>query len=159
MTTPWHKIGIKFWQKIISNLTAQSEREPYQQSLRCWSSPGWRCWRWRRCLQRGRDILISHSVCPCSSSVSGGLFLWLFLAKREAGHSGDSDLSPFLLSRHRGVTPAWVFKLQVDQFEPHSVCTSCWWSLTSPAAQFGFSLAFTSAEFPMSEDRFVHAVH
>lgn len=74
----------------------------YQLNLRCWSSPGWRCWRWRRCLQRGRDILISRWVYPwrrtqvkcfCASKVGWG---------RGVGHLGETDLSPFLLSHHRG---------------------------------------------------------
>lgn len=39
--------------------------ETYQPSLRCWSSPGWRCWRWRRCPRLGRDILIWRWVYPC----------------------------------------------------------------------------------------------
>lgn len=47
--------------------------------------------------KRHPDITFSLSM----SVGPGGLFLWLFLAKSEAGHSGDSHVNPFLLSRHR----------------------------------------------------------
>lgn len=91
----FHGQKISITLKSKSNFKRPKWEGAYRQSLRCWSSPGWRRWRWQRCLQRGRDSLRSHSVCPCRWSLVG--CLW-----REAGHSGDSDVSPVLLCRHRG---------------------------------------------------------
>lgn len=47
--------------------------------------------------KRHPDITLSLSM----SVVPGGLLVCLVLARREAGHSGDSGVGPFLLSRHR----------------------------------------------------------
>lgn len=93
--------------------------------------------------KRHPEITLSLSM----SLVPGGLFLCLFLAWREAGHSGDSDVSPFLLSHHRRNA-----SLQVDQFEPQSVCTNWWWAgwFTPPAGEICFSPAqeeWLEAEF------------
>lgn len=50
----------------------------YRLILRCWSSPGWQRWRWRRCPQLERDILISPWVYPCRWTQKEG--------PRETGH-------------------------------------------------------------------------
>ena len=72
----------------------------YQLILRCWSSPGWRYWRWRRCPQRGRGTRRSRWVYPCRcAQVRVTVFVRLGLTSR--GHGHVSDLQP----RHRSPHP------------------------------------------------------
>lgn len=102
---------------------------------------------------RKRHPEITLSLSMSAGAACGGCVRGLFLAEAEVGRSGDSDLSPFLLGRHRGVSPARGFKPQVDRLQPHSVRTSRWRSVASPR------FAFTCAGFPTIGGRSVHAVH
>lgn len=127
--------------KIQVQFKSPKWERTYRQSLQCWSSPGWRRWRWQRCLQRGRDILISHSVCPCRWS-QVGCFCACFSPEERRDTQETVTRAPFFCPVIV-VIPAWVFKLQVDQFEPHSVCTLWWWTgwFTPPAAEIRSSPA------------------